>query len=165
MVTCTKQKERMGELIDLYGFQNSSGRAMNWYDNLCYVIFHPTFSLFSDTREYALKQIEGTGLSMSACRQSVKLPRNGHLRSRCNLVCCSQGDCSSQGTEAHQCDQPPAGETLSIKKLKIGIYHCPSSRCFSHTQIEKCGCCLTTASTTSGTSLSITGRVGKNPEY
>ena len=68
MVTCTKQKERMGELIDLYGFQNSSGRAMNWYDNLCYVIFHPTFSLFSDTREYALKQIEGTGLSMSACR-------------------------------------------------------------------------------------------------
>ena len=23
---------------------------------------------FSDTREYALKQIEGTGLSMSACR-------------------------------------------------------------------------------------------------
>ena len=68
MVTCTKQKERMGELIDLYGFQNFSARAMNWYDNLCYVIFHPTFSLFSDTREYALKQIEGTGLSMSACR-------------------------------------------------------------------------------------------------
>ena len=118
MGTCTKQKERMGEFIDLYGFQNSSGRAMNWYDNLCYVIFHPTFSLFSDTREYALKQIEGTGLSMSACRQSVKLPRNGHLRSRCNLVCCSQGDCSSQGTEAHQCDQPPAGETLSIKKTE-----------------------------------------------
>ena len=46
MVTCTKQKERMGELIDLYGFQNSSGRAMNWYDNLCYVIFHPTFFPF-----------------------------------------------------------------------------------------------------------------------
>jgi hypothetical protein len=34
-----------------------------------YCLLNPCLTISSDTREYALKQIEGTGISMSACRE------------------------------------------------------------------------------------------------
>ena len=56
MGMCTRQREKMGEATKKYHTLTVGRIDLNIV--LC----------FSDTREYALKQIEGTGLSMSACR-------------------------------------------------------------------------------------------------
>lgn len=40
----------------------------------------------NDKKDYALKQIEGTGLSMSACREIAASPNNPHFQ----IVCISK---------------------------------------------------------------------------
>lgn len=54
--------------------QSPWGRCWNaGKENLCHLVILVPFSLFylhrKDEKEYALKQIEGTGISMSACRE------------------------------------------------------------------------------------------------
>ena len=67
----------------------------------------------SDDREYALKQIEGAGLSMSACREIAvkqtlpKLFNKVILGCRC-IKCCSSFS-AFEGTEASECDHVAEG--------------------------------------------------------
>lgn len=64
----------------------------------------------NDTKDYALKQIEGTGLSMSACREIAvnSIPLGDPY--------CIPHDIflpASPGTEARQCDQSDPGISLA----------------------------------------------------
>lgn len=57
----TKRKDEIGGRFEQKCLENTLNTT---------VIFTCTFLFFSsDTKDYALKQIEGTGISMSACRE------------------------------------------------------------------------------------------------
>ena len=85
----------------------------------------------SDPKEYALKQIEGSGLSMSACREIALLRELKHPN------------------------------VINLQRVRL-VLNRPDDedlfRCSCLTRTGRSGCCLTTLSTTSGTSSSTTER-------
>ena len=56
--TCTKRRDETG--------RRSERKRLQKYTDFFY---NPCIFSSSDTKDYALKQIEGTGISMSACRE------------------------------------------------------------------------------------------------
>lgn len=86
----------------------------------------------SDPKEYALKQIEGSGLSMSACREIALLRELKHPN------------------------------VINLQRVGLdwwsNNYNLSVCRYFYLTLTERSGCCSTTPSTTSGTSSNTTER-------
>ena len=86
----------------------------------------------SDPKEYALKQIEGSGLSMSACREIALLRELKHPN------------------------------VINLQRVGLdwwsNYYNLSVCRYFYLTLTERSGCCSTTPSTTFGTSSNTTER-------
>ena len=85
----------------------------------------------SDLKEYALKQIEGSGLSMSACREIALLRELKHPN------------------------------VINLQRVRLVLNRPDDEDLFRYsclTRTGRSGCCSTTPSTTSGTSSSTTER-------